>query len=368
MKADKKDGKESKRPFVENTLPRIENKQTEAPQYTTLEVDFALARPLAAYLHRPNSKNWNPSISAPAVRGNYILVGADDQKSDESYLVCLDYEQITSRPVLDACPATEGSRYPTWLTDTRIAACSSVNGSLTVYAFDGERISQTDVFRGAHTREVRELAVCPFSRQHVASTGADGLLCVTDLSAGTLLTQTTLNGVGGSVKWTVDSIGVSLDNGRVMFYDVRTSLLKPQISYHPAHPRHLYTHERYSQYYTLLGYSNGDLRNVDLRTGKVIWQVEDHYVEGIGMIESRGNAFVTSGFSDFTVWKQDPTTREANIWSHSLDGVTNLHDELSLTFVATWFDHDTILATSSEGRVGIWGQDFGADQLAATQP
>jgi hypothetical protein len=354
----KGDEKEIKRPFLHNTLGSIDNKQNDAPQFSFHHKDFAVAKPLATFLHRPNSRHWNLSVSAPAVRGTHILVGADDTKSTESYLVCFSNAHQKSMPITDACPASEGSRYPTWISDTRVVACSTINGSLTTFAFDGHHLAQTHILRGVHTREVRELATCPVNPQLVASTGADALLCVTDLSAGTLLARTPLEGVGGSVKWKEDSIGVTLDNGRLLFYDARTSFLKPQLNYRPGHTSSLYTHDRYSPYYTLMGYGNGALQNLDLRTGKVTWQVEDFYVEGIGMIESRGNAFVTSGFSDFTVWKQNPLTGEANIWSHSLDGVNDFNEDVNLIYVATWLDHDTILATNSHGRIGIWTQGF----------
>jgi len=141
------------------------------------------------------------------------------------------------------------------------------------------------------------------------------------------------------------------------FFDPRSGLTAPVRTINTDH-KELYTHSRYGQHHVLLGYGNGDILNMDIRTGEIISQVEDHYCEGIGMIElGPQHTFVTSGYSDFSVWRHNPTTLETNIWSHR-ENHELLNLDVTLTYCATFLNNNVVLATNSLGYLGTWKQRF----------
>jgi len=281
--------------------------------------------------------------------------------TNENYLACVDYDRLGTTPIYTLCRTTEGPRNPTYISDTRVV-CSTRTGALNVFSFasDKKELAHTTTLRGVHSREVREIGVCPNNSHYLASTGPDRELCVTDLESRTLLVKTKLAATGGSLKWTgyaEGGLGITLDTGFLLFFDPRAGLSEPVLNINSDH-KELYTQSRYGPHHVLLGYSNGDLLNMDIRTGEIISRVEDYYCEGIGMIEhGPHHTFVTSGFADFTVWRHNADTLETNIWSHR-ENHNILNNDVTLTYCASYVEDDVVLATNSRGYIGTWKQNF----------
>jgi WD40 repeat protein len=341
-------------------------REAEAKGFAAHHSEIKLVSYVAKALgRRPPVTRPSAGLSAPAIRGHNIAVGLSEEKSTEYYLVCVNSETMQTNPIQGLCRTLEAPRYPTWLPNSRVACCS-VSGALNVFTFVSEKkqLSHTARIVGVHSKEVRELALCPTKQNLLASTGADGFLCVTDMESRNIVARTSLGSIGGSVKWTgySDALGVTLDSGTLLLFDTRSNLSKPARSFATSVKTPLYTHCRYGEHFALLGFSNGHIHNIDFRTGSRVSSVEDPYVEGIGQIElaPRGDAFVTSGFYDFSVWRGNPTAGQTSIWSHSKSSASQFYDGPAgdLTYCASFLNEDELVATNSLGYMGIWQQGF----------
>ena len=84
----------------------------------------------------------------------------------------------------------------------------------------------------------------------------------------------------------------------------------------------------------------------------------DPYVQGVGNIQynDQSNAFVVSGYTDFTVWKQE--NGEARVWSHSLVGSNSLENVNGFSFSAVFLNNNTVIAGSSTGFLDLYTQQF----------
>lgn len=172
-----------------------------------------------------------------------------------------------------------------------------------------------------------------------------------------------MGSVVGSVKWPLLNQGCcvscTLDDGHFMLFDIRQKIEKPTFQADLA-KQELYTHERYTDYHVLLGFGDGEMQHLDMRVNtKILHRVQDPYVDGIGHIEfnSHSNAFVVSGLTDFTVWKQ--VNGESKVWSHMhATPDTFLQGGSSFTTFASFVDDKTIVVSTSSGHVSLYGQQW----------
>lgn len=65
----------------------------------------------------------------------------------------------------------------------------------------------------------------------------------------------------------LDCVTVTVDNGKLYLFDIRTSWAKPSLDIHTEIPE-LYTSERCGSGDVFLGYGNGRMEHYDLRTKK----------------------------------------------------------------------------------------------------
>lgn len=174
----------------------------------------------------------------------------------------------------------------------------------------------------AHSAGIRELAVnlaCPRTiasggESHFSGgahlnrswfVGFDEKLCILDVGQGMRAVDSIALGAPvGSVKWPLHNqsmtvvrvcngsffslegvcVSCTLDTGQYQLFDVRTRLHKPV--YHAdfgkpvrslarvldpttrLHVQELYTHERYSDYHLLLGFGDGEIKHLDMRSAQ----------------------------------------------------------------------------------------------------
>jgi hypothetical protein len=85
--------------------------------------------------------------------------------------------------------------------------------------------------------------------------------------------------------------------------------------------------------------------------------VQDPYVEAIGNIafNAEAQAFVVSGFTDFSVWKVNGL--EPKLHSHADLGEAPRHGD-GLACSAVWYDRKTVLSSDNSGTVGLYLQGF----------
>jgi len=254
-----------------------------------------------------------------------------------------------------------------------------------------------------HTASVREIAINPSSSSpYQVATCQGAQLTISDLNVGDMTQSRILNTRAldpcniSSLKWTMNStlglvIGATDErSGAVLLIDLRDSTYKPVWILHTRTPQ-LYTHcfnpvsvalqppqheSRYiyppfnaavlaprdpirvpsltghqSQFGMLLGYENGVISLVDVRKpNSLISSVEDPYCRGIGDISwnSTSSAFVASGYVDFSVWRYDPTNRQASIWTHSDQSLNpNDADNNDEIYNAVFWGETTVSATSN---------------------
>jgi len=95
------------------------------------------------------------------------------------------------------------------------------------------------------------------------------------------------------------------------------------------------------------------------RPTEIEFNVFDPFVEGIGNIEyhPQSQAIVVSGYTDFSVWNCRHNN-EAVLWSHSLPGSTTLQNENAFSTSAVFYDEDTVVASDSQGNLGVYIQKF----------
>lgn len=241
---------------------------------------------------------------------------------------------------------------------------------------------------------IREIAVKPDSPNQAVFGGFDQKLNFVDLSRpdAPYIQRLNLQGVIGNVKWApfhnASYTSCGLDDGKFFIFDTR-SKIKDAAFFVDTRKEDLYTHERYNEFGVLLGYGDGEFKHIDMRiANKVsvltallsnnqaqmhdahlcviacvcclscsIHHVQDPFVEAIGAIEfnAEAQAFVVSGYTDFTVWKVDGSN--PHVHSHSVSGTGQKHaDGYSCT--AVWYDAKTVLSSDNVGGVSLFLQDF----------
>jgi len=173
-----------------------------------------------------------------------------------------------------------------------------------------------------------------------------------------------LDGVVGSVKWPICNqnvcVSVTFDTGAYLVFDIRQSIARPAFQA-TLGKSDLYTHERYTDHHVIMGFGDGEMQHIDMRIStKILHKTQDPYVEGIGMIDYHpgASAFVVSGFTDFSVWKQDPKTGLARVQSHMLSGHQALANSSGFSTCAQLISPERVLMTTSSGMFGVFMQDF----------
>jgi len=344
-------------------VPREKEAQGVAQPYGNIKMSAQIAK----FLHGPLPTSHCSALSSPAILGDLVMVGTED-KSAENFLVCIDHNvaRRSSRqsPIVAVGGAKDGLLHPVWLGNSHVV-CGTEKGLIYLFSFNKEKksIMNTGVLSGIHSDEIREISVCPIKKDHIASAGADHHLCITDMETSQLVQKVDLKAVAGSVKWSGYSgsdLGVTLDSGKLLLFDQRRGLQSPSLSFdlELKHKR-LYTHTRYGEFGYFLGFCNGDVGHIEVRNSAyhMLSEATDYFCEGIGRIDcSRHNAIVTSGYADFTVWKQNHRTGEMNIWSHSKTSLEEVDPNLS--YCASFITDDVIVATTSNGYLGFWEQGF----------
>jgi WD40 repeat protein len=121
---------------------------------------------------------------------------------------------------------------------------------------------------------VRELAFNKDQPNLLASGGYDQFLCLSDLNSHPHRKAfVDLGAVIGSVKWPKFNnnycVSCTTDNGVVRMFDVRMSLAQKPPFMLDTKKEELFAHERYADFNMLLGFGNGDIMHVDMRTGQM---------------------------------------------------------------------------------------------------
>jgi len=162
----------------------------------------------------------------------------------------------------------------------------------------------------------------------------------------------------GSVKWPDFNQGVCVsctsDSGMYSVFDTRQDAIKPALRVN-TEKEDLWTHERYSDHNVLLGFGDGEIHHMDMRAGdKILHRVVDPYVQGVGNLHfhASSRSVVSSGFTDFCVWK--PTTsRQLSVWCHSSLDSEPLENAGQYNCTAVWANESTVLVTDNKGNLKV---------------
>jgi WD40 repeat protein len=311
-------------------------------------------------------------LTAPVACGNLIAVATMDDSAEAKahYLMLLDAKilnETMDNPIIHVLQIPTYVRDLAFVNESTIV-CAVGGGDIHVYIIDPETRAMT-LFQGMggiHSKDIRQLAVNGFETHIVATAGNDKNLVVTDLKANVITFRvphdTGLNGV--KFNQYSASMSVITDNGVVLLYDARAKYEKPQFIYNSRLP-HLYSHEYVNDHSVLIGFGDGAMHHIDMRSPKEpVWRTNDPYATGIGRIKynPRANAFVTSGYTDFSVYRhhcEPGRNNSAEIWSHSLPiREKSIESKLLSSFDADFFDDTTIMTTNSDGYLAMYKQDF----------
>jgi hypothetical protein len=103
------------------------------------------------------------------------------------------------------------------------------------------------------------------------------------------------------------------------------------------------------------------MQHIDMRVSSaILHKVTDPYVEACGIIDYNPSslAFVVSGFSDSSVWKQDAKSDVARFWSHARPGQGTIVNTTGYSTCAVWGTPDIIIQASSVGSVNVMHQQW----------
>lgn len=213
-----------------------------------------------------------------------------------------------------------------------------------------------------HTRCVRDMCNSAFEPSWVASCGDEGVLRVQEWNSRRSVLSVASPSAFGSIKWHSFHHGLltaTNDNGEWVAYDIRTNVLDPIHRFHMP-KQNLFTHECYTHHDVLLGYGDGEIVQVDMRyTNRMINKVKDPFVSSVADIQYNYGAhtFVTSGMSDFTVWKHDSATHEAYVWSHGEPTARQMVGSEYCTHAVFLLDNK-VFTTDRCGNIGLYYLGF----------
>jgi len=332
--------------------------------------DLSLKQLVSQRLKRSLDQLGTFSLCRPAIYQRYAMIATDDSEAPDHFLMCIDTQLMQddgkADPIVECVPVSEHIRDIRWIANDTIL-CASGDGHILVYSVSDDRKLK---FRGsivdAHSSEIREMAVNLANPTQIASGGFDKKLCVLDLQGvPRVVDSIQLGATIGSVKWPTCNqsvcVSVTLDSGHYMLFDLRTRIGKPTYQANFG-KKELYTHERYSDFHVLVGFGDGEIKHIDMRSAKTILSVGDPYVEGIGGIEYNhvSRAFVATGFTDFSVWKCGADS-SARVWSHGhQDPSVSMQNTNNYCTAAAWLQPTSVLVSTSTGNLGIYTQDWAA--------
>lgn len=310
------------------------------------------------------------TAAKPAVRpgDRHIAIGTDDPEATQHFLSIVDAEialnDIAKDPVVCHLPVSDHMSDVKWLNASTLLAATG-KGNLKLFEFhqQNKALKHIGDMKSASSSYIREIAINPQAANQVSIGGFDNILSILDLNRpdSPYVQRLDMQSVIGSVKWSPFNqstyISCCLDEGKFFMFDTRQPINQSAF-FSDLRKEDLFTHERYNDYNLLLGFGDGQFKHVDMRQPKApLHSVQDPYVEAIGGIEynAQANAFVLSGYSDFSVWKEH--NGEMKIWSHSKNSDDILNPK-GWACSAAWYDATTVVSSDSVGAVGLYLQDF----------
>lgn len=314
------------------------------------------------------------NANRPAVcpDGDLIAVGTDHHDASQHFLSVMSGSasaQHTSRTGALACyqAVSEFTTDVKWLDSTRMVVASG-RGNLSVHQLtkattSTSTIRTTETLRGASSSYIREVAICPESSSRVAYGGYDCSVTVTDLHRPSdRLLQFSVPSVVGSIKWAPFLSGThlscTLDDGKFYLFDARQPSAEAPAVIADVQHRDLFCHERYDDFNVLLGFGDGQIKQLDVRQPQsVLHTVQDPYVDAIGGIEYNpaSGAFAVSGYTDVSVYRLHG--HEMKVWSHGSLGNGFLRGK-GWSCAAAWYNDTTVVVSDSNGSVQFLLQDF----------
>jgi len=312
------------------------------------------------------------ALGKASVQGDNVMVGTDHPQSLDNYIIWIDVcNFVDNQQNIEKCMTFtsfhEHIRDVKLLTST-VAACATGEGNIQLFTLrDNQSIKHMNQIKQAHSTYIRELSYNEYSPNMVVSGGYDGFLKLWDLSKddGCLIDVCDISDVVSSTRWNQHKSGsvisVTADNGKLYMFDTRESL---KSAFHSVkfQKQDLFTHEWINDNCLLAGYGDGEIRTLDLRmtnqccTSSTI----DPFVEGIGSIEycRNTNAYVVSGYTDFTVWRHDLESQSASVWSHGKPGTLVSQNNAAYSTSATFWRNNWVVATDSVGSLSLYSQGF----------
>lgn len=336
---------------------------SEAPGYQQ-KIEKSVKQSLETKLNR---KIEALSLTRPSLRGKYCMVGSDNPHGEERkhhHLMCMNWSNIGSSDYfLSQLEIDEPVQDIHWAADDFIIAATGEKSLRIIHKDENHKLTQRAQFKDIHHDVVREIALNKGKIGQFVSGGLDNRLCLTDLNTMERLMQSVeLNDFIGSVKWPIEynqNIGVSctLDSGMYLVFDIRQTLRKPCFQANMG-KQDLMTHERYSDYHSLMGFADGEIHHVDMRVhNKTLHQIQDPFVEGIHSIcyNHKASGFVVSGFTDFSAWKQNTSSQRAQIWFHSQLEGRSVHNATGFSMHAIFSEKgDQVITTTNAGSLGVY--------------
>jgi len=163
-----------------------------------------------------------------------------------------------------------------------------------------------------------------------------------------------------SVRWPAFNQGVcpsvTLGKGTLLIYDARINPLATTAYRAQFAKDELFAHERVSDDLVLVGFSDGQVRCIDLRkTNRPAYAFQDPFVLAIGNLEfdAQQNRLLVSGIPDLSVHDYDPGKGILKVRCHYHPG-KKFHagkEEHTGTFI----QGDSVFSTSSGGCVSLIG-------------
>jgi hypothetical protein len=246
----------------------------------------------------------------PAVQGAYIATGTDDPESNQNYLSVINRHSllgdIRDDAVVSYVSVPEHMSDVKWL-DANTLLAATGKGNLKLFNFDSNKrtLGLIGDMKEASGSYIRELAVHPSASHNIALGGFDEKLNILDLNRheNPYIQRLDLQGVIGTIKWmeinNTHCISCCLDEGKFYLFDPRTKITEASF-YMNVKKEDLFTHEPINEFQLLLGFGDGMIKHIDLRTARVLHTKRDPYVEAIGCIEynAQSNAMIVSGYTE----------------------------------------------------------------------
>jgi len=322
----------------------------------------------------------NFSLNAPAVNGQRVMMGTDHEGKDNA-LVLVDTStmrngHITADPIIAAHRSDQPIVDLKWMDGNTVVAAVGEHGDpglLRVYdvaqSAPGNPVNivqREQMVVSEH--QIRQVAMNQIQRHWIVVGGFDNSLQIMDLnhSPRSIYTRN-VGSIVGSIKWETFTnnrlVSCTTDDGKMLMFDACMNLQAPpavSLQAHAASKDGLFSHERYTETMVLLGFGDGTIEHYDLRnTNQPLSSVRDPFVDAIGEMSynAQSRMLVTSGLTDFTVWKQDQYG-DLSVWSHSALAKSKLKQTGSSSHMehAVFVDPNTVFSCNTNGNAGLYLQ------------